>query len=130
TTMPLQPPGSPTDMALNPSTNRLYVVNLLTGPSVSVIDVGNDTFLHNISLPNVRQPQAVAVDPGRNRVYVVGRPSILSIIDAQTDTLITDKSLAGADTPPSLAGNTLHGRGYVGNAGGHDVWVLRGQCYT
>src|SRR5437016_9677103 len=57
--------GSPRAVAVNPATNKIYVVN---GINVTVID-GATTFTNTVTDPNAELPFAVAVNPATNKIY-------------------------------------------------------------
>jgi YVTN family beta-propeller protein len=57
----------PTDIALDPRTNRIYVANS-EEDSVSVIDGDNNVLLEMISAG--RCPVGIAVSPSRDEIYV------------------------------------------------------------
>ncbi|MDD5529525.1 MAG: T9SS type A sorting domain-containing protein [bacterium] len=79
----------PTAVALNPNTNKAYIVNYETN-NVSVIDVLSNSVISVI--PNIWEGYSIAINNSNNRIYVLGNDGV-SIIDGNSDTLLTTISL-------------------------------------
>ena len=89
----------PIAIAVNPQTNKIYVVNGQSN-SVSVIDGSTNSVIKTLAwdgdrteFANVNQignkPEYVAVNPKTNRIYVVNNwYGTISVIDGSTDTVI------------------------------------------
>jgi YVTN family beta-propeller protein len=105
--------NAPQGVAVNPTTNRIYVTNLLDG-TVSVIDGTTNTVIATIDVGN--SPSSVAVNPDTNRIYVVNAGAI-SVIDGTTNEVIATIGISAGD----LAVNPDTNRIYVVNAGAISV---------
>jgi YVTN family beta-propeller protein len=109
----------PLDIAVNPNSNKIYVVNINSGNNdsnsiVSVITGKNDSILKNISLPFLVSD--IAIDSSSNKVYVVGsdkNQSYLSVIDGHSDTVMNSKSFPFV--PSDIAVNSNTGNIYLAN---------------
>jgi len=119
----------PVAVAVNPVTNKVYVVNV---GSVTVID-GSTNSATTISLPNtsneitgnVLSPSSIAVNTTTNKIYVVNNfrdifyaavnPGNVTVIDGATNstTTISDPN---AILPISAAVNPVTNKIYVANA--------------
>ena len=101
------PVGSqPHGVAINPSTNRIYIANQLSG-SVSVIDGATDSVVDTIAVGG--QPIGVATYPERNRVYVANHFPGVPVIDGATNTVVGTASVRGG----GMAANPANDRVYV-----------------
>jgi YVTN family beta-propeller protein len=91
------PPSPAVKLALNPLTNKVYVVNENTD-SVTVMDASTNTTKTIAVGP---RPYYIAVNPATNRIYVnnSGNAS-LTVIDGNTDTNITPAPIAINSTGP------------------------------
>ena len=77
--------GYPWGVAVNPSTNTVYVANM-TGNSVSVIDGSTNTVTATVSVG--RNPFGVAINPSTNTIYVANAgDNSVSVIDGSTNTV-------------------------------------------
>ena len=104
---------NPSELAVNPTTNKVYVT---TGRnSVVVIDGLTDrvtTTLQVGNSPTTNSTYALAVDPTKNQIYVAATPSpLLTIIDGGTDTVAG--TLRINYSPYELAVNPANSRLYV-----------------
>ena len=72
-------------VALNPVTNKAYVINEFAN-TVSVIDGATAAVTATIALGDGTRPQYIAVNPQTNRIYVSRGDASLTIIDGATDT--------------------------------------------
>jgi len=115
----------PVGLAINSTTNRIYVASLGTN-TVTVIDGSNDTIITTIPVGN--GPQNVAVDEGRNLIYVTNfNSNSVSVIDGATNT-VTGTIPVGT-LPFGVAVNHSSG-GYnvfVSNSGDNTVSVIDGM---
>jgi hypothetical protein len=74
--------GTPYGIAADPVNQRLWVTTTRTNRLVELVDGARPHRLR--SFPAVRQPDTVAVDTERHRVYVTGRADgVLQIVDAR-----------------------------------------------
>src|SRR5260370_23622305 len=78
---------SPSAMAVNPVTNKIYVANR-SDNTVTVIDGASNTV--SATVPVGTSPVAVAVSPTTNKIYVVNQgdtlnPSTVTVIDGTTN---------------------------------------------
>ena len=79
------PPSPSVKLALNPVTNKVYVVDEFSN-SVVVIDAANNT---TKTIAVGARPQYIAVNPTTNRVYVNNtQDATLSVLDGNTDTTL------------------------------------------
>jgi YVTN family beta-propeller protein len=108
-------PGYPIALAVNPTTNKVYVANL-DGNNVTVIDGATNSVVTTIIDPNALGPIAVAINPTTNTIYVANSQSNnLTVIDGTTDsvraTISVGTSPLGVDVDPQT--NFI----YVANGG-------------
>lgn len=83
--------SSPTDIAINTKTNKIYVVNGESN-SVSIINSNFGNEAKNIRVGT--NPSSIAVDDFNNRIYVANSGSdTISVIDGDNDTRIRDISV-------------------------------------
>jgi DNA-binding beta-propeller fold protein YncE len=104
---------NPSELAVNPTTNKVYVT---TGRnSVVVIDGLTDRVTRTLQVgtsPGTNSTYALAVDPTKNQVYVATTPSpLLTIIDGGTDTIVG--TLRINYSPYKLAVDPVNSRLYV-----------------
>jgi YVTN family beta-propeller protein len=99
----------PTDIKLNPSTNRYYVTNN-TSNDVTVIDGATNTVLASIDVGTT--PGNAAINPATNRVYVANVDSDnVSVIDGATNTEIDIDGNPGNGMTRIAVGDAPHGIG-------------------
>lgn len=104
---------NPVEVAVNPSTNRVYVTNVL-GNSVSVIDGTTDNVIATISIGGTAG--GVAVNTNTNRIYVASLSShSVYVIDGTTHNVVSIL-ISGALQP--IAVNPATNRIYVVDAVG------------
>jgi YVTN family beta-propeller protein len=85
------PPAPTVKLAVNPVTNKVYMVNELAN-GVSVFDATAGT---TTTVPVGQRPQFIALNPVTNKVYVNNAgDATLSIIDGATDANLTPAALA------------------------------------
>jgi YVTN family beta-propeller protein len=125
---PIPVGGNPTGVAVNPSTNRVYVANF-SSQSVTVIDATTDTVI----VPSIEvglRPHGVAVNPATNRIYVANQDSAnVSVIDGVTNSTAGAPIQVGS-SPALLAVNPVTNRIYVANQGSNTVSVIDGATST
>jgi len=111
-----------TAVAINNKTNRLYVVNTISG-SLSVIDGFSNHII--TSIPVGHQPVAVGVNYITNRIYVLNsEDESISVVDGNTNVVTsTVTGIPGV----ALAINSLTNRIYVADQLGNQVLVLAGS---
>src|SRR6266850_285197 len=78
--------GKPDSVAVNPVTNKIYVLSFLNNGSVNVIDGATDTVTTTISTPIL--PSGLAINPVTNKIYLATFNRV-TVIDGVTDTLVT-----------------------------------------
>ena len=124
TTLTLEPDGSrPVALAVNPSTERIYVANA-GSDNVSVIDSASSTVITTIAVGH--SPRGIAVDPGVNRVYVANSGSNeVSVIDGESNEVVA--TVAVGEEPWGLAADPNTGRVFVSNRGSSTVSVIDGR---
>src|ERR671910_903169 len=110
----------PIGIAVNPSTNKLYVVNEYSN-TVSVIDTNTDTVKSTISLGNF--PYGIDINPLNNRIYITNRGSnTVSVLDGSVDTKLHD--IAVGKSPVGIAVNPSANWIYVTNLDSDTVSVI------
>jgi DNA-binding beta-propeller fold protein YncE len=73
--------GAPYGIAADPGAGRLWVT--LTA-SNRIVELADGARPHRLrGFPSVRQPNAVAVDPVRHRVYITGQDGVVQIVDGR-----------------------------------------------
>jgi YVTN family beta-propeller protein len=118
---PIQLSYPPIDIAVNPETNKIYVIHQ-TPPSVSVIDGNNNVKLkENIHVG--KDPLDISINPETNKVYVVnyGGDNV-SVIDGETDKWIKDIKVD--DKPNNVAVNPNTNKIYVTHEGSNIVSII------
>jgi len=127
-------------LAVNPTTNRIYVANWLSD-DLSVIDGATNTV--GATVPVGVGPLGVSANPTTNRIYVTnaGNPipgNDVSVIDGATDTEIDTDGNPGngitrilvGDSPHGVASNATTNRVYVANQSNDNVSVIDGASNT
>ena len=133
-------------VAVNPTTNRIYVANW-GSDNVSVIDGATNTEIDTdgnpangiTRIPVASGPVGVAVNSTTNRIHVTNWGSDnVSVIDGATNTEIdTDGNPANGITripvgsyPQGIAANPATGRVYVANSSDNSVSVIDASSNT
>src|SRR4051794_21848838 len=119
------PVGSlPEGIAVNPTTNRVYVANR-GSDTVSVIDGEMNKIVGKpISVGSL--PTGIAVNPVTNRVYVtLERDNAVVVIDGATGSVI-GKPIAVGRAPEAVAVNPVTNRVYVANSLDNSVIAIDG----
>jgi YVTN family beta-propeller protein len=76
----------PSSIAINPSTNRLYVPNYYSN-TVSVIDGSSNRVIDTVSVGS--NPASIAINPKTNMIYIANYGSnTVSVIDGESDKLL------------------------------------------
>lgn len=110
----------PVAVAVNPTTNTIYVANKGTN-NVSVIDGSTNAVVATVADPKAVLPSGVAVNSTTNTVYVANEGSNnISVINGQTNSIIT--TIAVGTSPVAVDVNSMTNFIYVANAG-----VLQGS---
>jgi YVTN family beta-propeller protein len=116
----------PFGVAVNSSTNRIYVTNAF-GNNVSVIDGATNTVVATV--PVGTTPYQVDVNPSTNRIYVANSVSNnVSVIDGATNTVVA--TVPVGNQPLSVAVNSTTNRIYVSSWGSDNVSVIDGATNT
>ena len=90
------PPSPAVKLALNPVTNKVYMVDEGSN-SVVVLDAAHNT---TKTVPVGARPQYIAVNPTTNRVYVNNTSdATLSVLDGAGTTTPTTRSLRSRTSP-------------------------------
>jgi YVTN family beta-propeller protein len=112
----------PIYLALNPSTNRIYVSSL-TGNSVSVIDGSTDTVIATVP---TGFPTSIDVDATTNMIYVVNSiGASVSVIDGSSNTVVATIT-QGLSSPFGLSVNSVTNQIFVSNNSSNNVAVIDG----
>jgi YVTN family beta-propeller protein len=102
--------SKPMAIAVNPATNKIYVVNDDTSGKVTVIDGVTDA-LTTVAVGT--NPDAIAVNTATNKVYVANaNGNNVTVIDGATNTTTT---VAVGNSPDSIAVNQTTDKIYVVN---------------
>jgi len=108
--------------ALNPITNKIYLVNGKTG-TVGVFDGKTNQIAAPIAAGT--NPCAVAVNPVTNRIYVANNGSSnITVIDGATNGTTT---IAAGTNPCAVAVNPVTNRIYAANCGSNTVTLIDGE---
>jgi RHS repeat-associated protein len=109
-------------LAVNPSTNRIYVTNN-SSDNVSVIDGATNTVVATVPVGDA--PVGVAVNPSTNRIYVANYDDdTVTVIDGATNAVVATVPVG---VEPYGAGvNPTTDRTYVANYGSRSVSVIDG----
>ncbi len=118
----------PTDIAVNPETNKIYVVNS-DSDSISVIDGKNDKVTANVQIGE--NPTGIAVNPETNKIYTANSKSdTVSVINGSINKV--DATISGFDFPQDIAMDVESNTIYVANGGEQfsDISVINGLTNT
>jgi YVTN family beta-propeller protein len=112
----------PIGIAVNPSTNKVYVVNEFSN-TVSVIDTNTDAVKSTINLGNF--PYGIDMNPLNNRIYITNRGSnTVSVLDGSVDIKLDDITVG--KSPVGIAVNPSANWIYVTNLDDGTVSVIDG----
>ncbi len=112
--------NAPIGVAVNPVTNKIYVVNQLSN-NVTVIDGATN---NTTTVVAGTQPFNVAVNPLTNKIYVPNPSSdSVTVIDGATNTTTT---VVVGDSPRGVAVNPVTNKIYVPNFTSNTVTVIDG----
>jgi DNA-binding beta-propeller fold protein YncE len=127
-------PGNPNGMAVNPTTNRIYVAtgNTSNGPAVIVIDGSTNTVIDTIDTP--QGASFVAVNKATNRVYDAGcvfgqtETCDVTVIDGATDKVIATLPVAGSSGigVQAIAVDPVWNRIYVADDNNYEIEEING----
>jgi len=118
--------AEPNDIAVNPTTNTIYVSNYGSG-TVSVIDGSDNTVEATINVGD--EPKGIAVNPITNIIYVTSQvDNTVSVIDGSDNTVIDTINVDKA--PVDVAVNPTTNTIYVSNYGSGTVSVIDGSDNT
>lgn len=121
------------DVAVNPSTNRVYAVD---SSATYVVDGNTNTLLQRLAGPAGWE---IAVNPTTNRVYIPDSPSypyadpyLIHVLDGATNTWLPDINLgtAGSTERSHVAVNPTTNRVYVAFSADDDLRVLNGSSHA
>ncbi len=116
----------PIGVAVNPTTNRIYVANY-SSDNVSVIDGSNNTVALTVSAGT--SPCCVGVNSITNRIYVVNDSSgNVSVVDGANNTVIATVTVG--TRPDGVDVNSTTNRIYVANHTSGNVSVIDGANNT
>ena len=111
--------ASPGGVAVNAARTRAYVANKVDG-TVSVIDLGNNTFVESIPIPVGAEPWGVAVSAD-GKVYVTLGTGGVAVIDVNNNNdMTTISDVGGALNGIAVVGS----RAYVTDSSSGDVVVI------
>jgi len=113
----------PVSLAVNQTTNRVYVANQLSN-TVSVVDGATNTIMATISGFSV--PVGVGINPTTNRIYVGGNSTgSVYVIDGATNTVVA--TIGVAPDPFRIAVDPVSNRIFVTQRSGNSVTVIDGS---
>jgi YVTN family beta-propeller protein len=113
----------PGAIAVNPSTNMIYVGNLFSD-SVSVINGSTNKVVDNITV--FSSPDDIAIDPSKDAAYVTNRyANIVNVINGSTNKVAANITLGFPPTQIAVD-PTLH-KIYVANMDNETVSVINGS---
>lgn len=113
-------------LALNPVTNKVYVVNLAPINTVTEVDGATYTTaaIPVSSTPAVGYANCIAVNPVTNKIYELGGgDNTITVIDGVSH---TTQILTAGNIPTAVAINQVTNKIYVANRGGNSVTILDG----
>jgi DNA-binding beta-propeller fold protein YncE len=116
---------------LAPTAAGPYVYVALPSGSVAVIDVRRGALVASYAVGP--RPRAVAVDRGRNRIYVLhyvtrgGTRGAVSILDAATGEVMRTFEVGRSSS--GIAFDPINDLAYVLHYRSHSVWILDGATY-
>ncbi len=92
--------NKPTEIAVNHETNLIYLVNM-DADNVSVVDGAANQLVANVKVGS--KPNGIGVNPITNLIYVGDSNGDISVIDGQTNKVITTiESVLSGLTDPSI----------------------------
>jgi YVTN family beta-propeller protein len=110
----------PYAVAVNPVTNKVYVVNYVSGTVSVIAGASNST----TSVPVGTDPRAVAVNPVTNKAYVANSGSgTVTVIDGSSN---STTAVTVGTTPWAVAVNPVTNKVYVANSSSNTVTVIDG----
>jgi YVTN family beta-propeller protein len=116
---------SPTDVDINPNTNKIYVANQDSN-TISVIDGNSDSVINTIRVG--RRPADLAFDSDTNYLYVVNSGSnTTSVIDTITDSVID--IIPMGSKPVGIAVDPIERWVYVADIGSNSIYQIDGATH-
>ena len=116
--------NGPSLVAVNPVTNRAYVVNAYD-TKISVVDGETKAVVASIAVPYLDGAAAIAVNPVTNKIYVAASDANqMIVIDGQTNEAT---SVAVGEYPSAIAINPVTNKIYVVNETGGTISVVDGN---
>ena len=111
----------PAALAINPTTNKLYVANENSN-NVTVIDEATDS---TATIPAGAYPIAVAVNPATNKIYVANQNSNnVTVIDGVSNSTTV---VATGRFPQALAVNSVTNQIFVANRQDNSITAINGS---
>ncbi|MGE7053133.1 S-layer homology domain-containing protein [Paenibacillus glucanolyticus] len=112
--------GLPYSVAVNPVTNKIYVVNKLSH-NMTIIDGATNK---SKTIEVGKNPEKVSVNPVTNKIYVTLGEQKVAVIDGESDTVTT--KVAVGSSPTSVEVNTVTNKIYVVNVNSNTVTIIDG----
>lgn len=112
----------PTDLEINPRTNRVYVSNFRDG-TVSIISGRTNRVIKTVKVGF--RPDTIGILPLKSRIYVTIASGKLSVLDGKTNLVRTTIRIGGR--PSGIAINEQTNRIYVTNTVKDSVTVINGS---
>ncbi|AWP29292.1 hypothetical protein B9D94_22935 [Paenibacillus sp. Cedars] len=110
----------PYSVAVNPVTNKIYVVNKLSH-NMTIIDGATNK---SKTIEVGKNPEKVSVNPVTNKIYVTLGEQKVAVIDGESDTVTT--KVAVGSSPTSVEVNTVTNKIYVVNVNSNTVTIIDG----
>ena len=118
--------SNPFAVAVNPVTNKTYVVNKMSN-NLTVIDGATNT---TATVNTGTAPVAIAVNPATNKIYVANSGgNTVNVFEGVTNARAT-VSDPNATSPAAIAVNPVTNKIYVANAVSNNVTVINGVDNT
>ncbi|WP_051449234.1 S-layer homology domain-containing protein [Paenibacillus sp. FSL R5-808] len=111
----------PYSVAVNPVTNKIYVVNKLSH-NMTIIDGATNK---SKTIEVGKNPEKVSVNPVTNKIYVTLGEQKVAVIDGESDTVTT--KVAVGSSPTSVEVNTVTNKIYVVNVNSNTVTIIDGM---
>jgi YVTN family beta-propeller protein len=120
----------PSDIAVNPETNMMYVIGSLS--TVYVINGTTNEVVTNVTLTHSveNSVEDIAVNPETNMIYVAlsssNRTSLVHVIDGKTNDIVSNITIEGGD-PTDLAVNPETNMVYLTDDSGSRISTIDGH---
>lgn len=122
------PGDSPKDLAVNTTTNQIFVTHLIAPDDMlRVIDGKTNTLIATVKVGHL--PQRVAVDPTTGQLYVTNKDNTVSVINENTRAVVATVSMAMNSAPSAVAVNPKTQQVYIANMYTQTVSIFDGDAF-